>query len=483
MKRHICVFAFFVVAITVNPVAPQTRIAAGGLQAFGLQGQRVMALDISPQLAGYLYAATDSDGVYRRELFQVDSSWRSLGLAGKKLTALDIQVWGAGPAILHAPIVGVEPDRNNGDSTLIYRLEKSGWIAADSGLARSDIFNLKALASFESGGHMPPGLAFAGGSGLIYRSTTFVTHQWSAVFNMGVAVTNVIETYPKFFGNEVWAGGETAIFAPWIARSTDEGVTWEVFYPDLSGDNACNSLAIHPDEANIVYAGMEGAVIKTTDGGKSWNLTGLHQTPVYFYGLALDPFNPNHLYAGGTIASPNRWALWESFDAGVKWQEIPAPVSITAAGNGITSLVADPTLPGVVYIATRGDGVWRYQSEVTAVQEPRETKLPASFRLEQNYPNPFSTAGIASATSGGNAGTIIRFEIPANLANVSAHLAIYNLRGELVRELLNTRLPAGKHFARWEGKDNTGREVAAGIYLYRLQAGNVVEMRKLSYLK
>jgi hypothetical protein len=46
-----------------------------------------------------------------------------LGLSGKKLTALDIQVWGAGPTVFHAPIVGVESDYSRGDSTLIYRLQ------------------------------------------------------------------------------------------------------------------------------------------------------------------------------------------------------------------------------------------------------------------------------------------------------------------------------------------------------------------------
>jgi flagellar hook assembly protein FlgD len=78
---------------------------------------------------------------------------------------------------------------------------------------------------------------------------------------------------------------------------------------------------------------------------------------------------------------------------------------------------------------------------------------------------------------------MIRFEIPASLANSSVRLAIYNLHGELVRELLNKKLPAGNHFARWEGNDSVGREVASGIYLYRLQVGNVFEMRKLSLVK
>jgi hypothetical protein len=116
----------------------------------------------------------------------------------------------------------------------------------------------------------------------------------------------------------------------------------------------------------------------------------------------------------------------------------------------------------------------------TSVKEPlAKNELPANYLLHQNYPNPF------------NAGTVIRFEIPPSLANASTRLAIYNVRGELVRELVNRRLPAGNYVARWEGKNDAGNEVASGIYLYRLQvldparggAGNVTELRKLTLLK
>lgn len=117
---------------------------------------------------------------------------------------------------------------------------------------------------------------------------------------------------------------------------------------------------------------------------------------------------------------------------------------------------------------------------VTSVKEPlAQNESPRGYLLHQNYPNPF------------NAGTVIRFEIPSSLANAATRLAIYNVRGELVRELVNRRLQAGNYVARWEGRNDAGNEVASGIYLYRLQVidparggtGNVAEMRKLTLLK
>ena len=108
----------------------------------------------------------------------------------------------------------------------------------------------------------------------------------------------------------------------------------------------------------------------------------------------------------------------------------------------------------------------------TGVQDrPMTNGTPGNFLLHQNFPNPF------------NAGTVIRFEIPASLANTTARLAIYNVRGELVRELINKKLPAGNYLARWDGEAEHGRGVASGIFLYRLQVGNVSEMRKLTLLK
>jgi hypothetical protein len=108
----------------------------------------------------------------------------------------------------------------------------------------------------------------------------------------------------------------------------------------------------------------------------------------------------------------------------------------------------------------------------TRVKEPSPASaLPQNLLLHQSFPNPF------------NANTLIRFEISPAFANAEAKLAIYNLRGELVRELLNQPLPAGNYFVRWDGKSNSGNEVASSIYFYRLQVGDVNEMRKLTLLR
>ena len=103
-------------------------------------------------------------------------------------------------------------------------------------------------------------------------------------------------------------------------------------------------------------------------------------------------------------------------------------------------------------------------SRVTAV-EVEQARLPHAFALEQNYPNPF------------NSDTSIRFELPAR---GEVELLIFNLIGQRVATLVEGSRDAGMHTARWDGRDDDGRAVASGIYLYKLltRAGEA-ETRKL----
>ena len=85
-----------------------------------------------------------------------------------------------------------------------------------------------------------------------------------------------------------------------------------------------------------------------------------------------------------------------------------------------------------------------------------------------NYPNPF------------NPETTISFEIPES-GIVS--LQIYNLKGQLIRTLINDFLPAGKQSLVWNGTDNENKPVASGVYLYKIKAGKNSTTAKMLLLK
>ena len=99
-----------------------------------------------------------------------------------------------------------------------------------------------------------------------------------------------------------------------------------------------------------------------------------------------------------------------------------------------------------------------------------ENILPlSSATLYQNYPNPFNPE--------------TNFSFSLNLAG-KINLDIYNVKGQKVKTLVNTAMNSGKHFAQWDGKDNNEREVASGIYLYRLKHNDIdVQTRKCLLIK
>lgn len=441
------------------------------LTPFGLAGKKVTALALAQQVSPsgpFFYAATSAEGVWRYALAQSDTAWESIGLEHKEIFALDIHVWGAGPAIFHAPVAGVAPKFIEGDSTVVYRYEQEQWRAADLGITRDGFHGVRALASFESSGHMPPGAAFAAGGEFVHRAQTNGT-AWQEAFRFGLGSTNALAVKRSEAITEVWAGGVAAIFTPWIARSKDEGATWEVLpvINSVSGENVCQTIALHPSDSNVVYVGMQEEIVKTNDGGKTWRAL-LQQRAASFYAVKIDVADPEHIYAGGTIADPNTWALWESFDAGATWREIFPPEG-RGEGRGIRSLVVDPNQAGVVYIATAGYGVWKYQSAPTNVNDPPQHNLPQGFALAQNVPNPFSLAEAQA--------TVIRYQLPSAQ---QIKVEIYDLLGKRVATLIDRVQASGEHTVAWNGKDLAGKLVPNGIYFYRLSAGgSAVLTRKM----
>ncbi len=95
--------------------------------------------------------------------------------------------------------------------------------------------------------------------------------------------------------------------------------------------------------------------------------------------------------------------------------------------------------------------------------EPQRA-LPEVFYLLPTYPNPFN----------------LETRISYTLATVAkVRLAIYNIKGQLVRLLADQVLPAGEHHTTWNGHNSKGTEVASGVYFLRLEAEKQTFVRRL----
>lgn len=328
---------------------------------FGLTGQVVRDLAVSPGSSSpvrYLYAITETQGVYRRDLSAPYSDWVNLGLGNESLRSVGVCRYGIGPADFEVPLVGTAAQFPG--EPLLYAFTDSGWVAVDQGLDPQRPAEVRALACFSSSGHLPPAGVFASVGGSVYAAEA-PRFRWKEVLPLGLATVNALAlSDPASPCGIVWAGGENATFAPWIARSLDCGDSWQLSFPDMGGDNACDALAAHASRPNVLFAGMEGAVIASHDTGRTWKSTSLRGEPVYFFGLAIDSGRPDHVWAGGRTSPEDHWALWESFDGGATWR--PVRTRDATPVRGIARLVSDAAEPGTVYIATLGDGVWVYRN-------------------------------------------------------------------------------------------------------------------------
>ena len=152
-------------------------------------------------------------------------------------------------------------------------------------------------------------------------------------------------------------------------------------------------------------------------------------------------------------------------DGGQTWQRIEDPPRSVPWYNDVA---VDPEAPDDLYVATP-HGLYRLRGAVgTAVSENRDAR-PGAFCLRPAYPNPFNSA------------TVIPFTLPEDGHVV---LRLHNLAGQRVRTLIHGVRQAGSHAAHWDGRDDEGRTLATGVYLYRLVVdGRPQQTRRMLLLR
>ncbi|HHM01582.1 MAG TPA: T9SS type A sorting domain-containing protein [Caldithrix abyssi] len=106
----------------------------------------------------------------------------------------------------------------------------------------------------------------------------------------------------------------------------------------------------------------------------------------------------------------------------------------------------------------------------TGIKEKRLTVItPADYKLEQNYPNPF------------NPSTTIQFYLPVKK---QISLVIYNSSGQKVKTLVNNQVfNKGRYVQEWDGTNDNGKQVASGMYIYKLKFGNFSKSRRMLLVK
>ena len=108
--------------------------------------------------------------------------------------------------------------------------------------------------------------------------------------------------------------------------------------------------------------------------------------------------------------------------------------------------------------------------EVTGIEDESPVLEAGNLKFEllQNYPNPF------------NPRTQITYRLPVAS---EVDLTVFNLLGQRIKTLVRQKQDSGSYTVEWDGKDDLGRDVASGIYLFRLSAENFEQVRKMILLR
>ncbi len=114
------------------------------------------------------------------------------------------------------------------------------------------------------------------------------------------------------------------------------------------------------------------------------------------------------------------------------------------------------------------NGVSRYTGEIIATGVDEDDEIPEALPVINSYPNPF------------NPTTTIEFTLPESGFTT---LSIYNISGQIVRELAAGYMTVGTRSLTWDGRDDSGETVSSGIYITRLVAGKQIAAGRMILLK
>ena len=289
-------------------------------------------------------------------------------------------------------------------------------------------------------------------------------------------------------------------------RTIDGGDSWET----ILNNGSCLNRQIRIIHGHVLLVTGDETLI-STDFGNTWQNLDIYSTTDGIYA-----FNENDIWIGGSsfIHHYDGYNIDSFYFAAY----INPPVPVRARevdfvnemeGWFCTSNWAQPVCTGYIFHTTDGGESWQLD-ETNNTENMRYCSLcminenkgfagsvlsnppylgclyeykpdvdiqNASFvldrSLKQNYPNPFNPDKIRN--------TKIQYSL-LHKSNVS--LKIYNIKGELVKTLVDEKKRAGSYTETWDGKDNNNNPINTGIYFYRLEVGNrVIDTKNCLILK
>ena len=164
----------------------------------------------------------------------------------------------------------------------------------------------------------------------------------------------------------------------------------------------------------------------------------------------------------GTAALQNQYELASNTVA-------PYPRDFIIGKDGLFAYVSDFYDPDAMI------EVIENELNITSVNDDLTTRLPEAFSLLASYPNPFSTT--ENLAKSGQISIVYQLNVITDVK-----LQIYDIRGRLVRTLLQGQQNPGEYTMQWDGRVQNNVLAAAGVYFVRLQGNNLQQVQKISLI-
>ncbi len=279
-----------------------------------------------------------------------------------------------------------------------------------------------------------------------------------AASDSGLAVLDITNS-----ASPVWIASRSAVYgenvAAWgnVAAVTDYG---KIRFYDISNPAA----PVDGGETPGFSTGNEGFAI---NGNYAYVPDG-DMLRLFDISSLATPTEVGSVTVGGygyTAAISGSYAYFAGDDKGLRVVDVSDPANPTEVGyyDGAEISRSVAASGAYVYAAERTDGLSVYTNDLITSVDEENDRTPVSFALRQNYPNPFNPV------------TKISFTLP-HASRVK--LEVYSILGEKVATILSEMKSAGAHTVEFDAS-----RLASGVYLYRLQAGAFLDVRKMLLMK
>lgn len=347
--------------------------------------------------------------------------------------------------------------RSDSNATVVARLDDTGWADLSDGLQ----YEVQLWSLHDHNGRL-----YGGGN---YGLYILSGGNWIKLVEGKV---NSLITYNnELFGAGSFLTQEDPYYHA-VGRYDDDG--WHKVGEGIGASTSMGSalfvyngaLVVGGDPLTWVGGKLAGGV--AIWDGSSWNVMPInsYQTPSV---KCFEEYQ-GKLFVGGIFFGEGNDTIrsiaylqdstWHSLQGGTRYGGVYSLSTSEAALNVAGEFDVAGEVPSA-FIAQWGDIPLSFG-------DPEKDLIASAFSLQQNFPNPFNPV------------TTIQYSVPLRM---QVTIDIFNVLGEKVRSLVDETKSAGSYRIEWAGTDDANRPVATGVYLYRLQAGDVVQTKKMLLIK